>query len=199
MKPCMLVAKRNKHFGGTNATVFSKPSSSLEFVLFLLSFLFLVIILQTAPLSGANIVRMLWVQNVIRLSLAAVTFQIDISRRTKPSRPKVLLLCLISLCGDVEVNPGPDASHIKLYPCSICREEVTDDDAAISCDQCNLWTHAMCANISDAEYDHLLTHDSFEWKCPICDLSTLTDNQYCRNVHQETLTVKALELTPSFH
>ena len=36
---------------------------------------------------------------------------------------------------------------------SICREEVTDDDAAISCDQCNLWTHAMCANISDAEYD----------------------------------------------
>ena len=53
----------------------------------------------------------------IRLSLAAVTFQRDISRRTKPSRPKVLLLCLISLCGDVEVNPGPDASDIKLYHC----------------------------------------------------------------------------------
>ena len=127
----------------------------------------------------------------IRLSLAAVTFQIDISRRTKPSRPKVLLLCLISLCGDVEVNPGPDASDIKLYPCSICREEVTDDDAAISCDQCNLWTHAMCANISDAEYDHLLTHDSFEWKCPICDLSTLTDESILsqcssRNTHSES-------------
>ena len=49
----------------------------------------------------------------------------------------------------------------------------------------------MCANISDAEYDHLLTHDSFEWKCPICDLSTLTDESILsqcssRDTHSES-------------
>ena len=51
----------------------------------------------------------------IRPSLAVVASKIYISRRSKPNRPKLLLLCIISLCGDVELNPGPTPLDTTLY------------------------------------------------------------------------------------
>ena len=100
----------------------------------------------------------------------------------------------------MELNPGPNPLDTTLYPCSICREVVTDDDAAIICDQCNLWTHTVCANITYAEYEHLLTQDSFERKCQKCDLSTLADeSMLSRCSSRGTYSESPGTHPPSFH
>ena len=41
---------------------------------------------------------------------------------------------------DVQPNPGP----AEVYPCSVCGEPVLDNDKAVLCDLCNLWTHVAC-------------------------------------------------------
>ena len=60
---------------------------------------------------------------------------------------KTLLLCIIFLSGDIELNPGLNSPVPPQYPCSVCRNEARDNDPAIFCDQCHMWTHSICGNV----------------------------------------------------
>ena len=44
---------------------------------------------------------------------------------------------LILLAGDVEMNPGP-----ARFPCTVCGKSVRRNQHAVSCDRCEMWTHA---------------------------------------------------------
>ena len=38
---------------------------------------------------------------------------------------------LLSVCGDIHFNPGPD------FPCGICSNDVSAEDKAVCCDNCS--------------------------------------------------------------
>ena len=76
--------------------------------------------------------------------------------------------CLLLLSGDIEMNPGP----VK-YPCTVCTKVVRSDQRAISCDECDRWTHASCCGIGKDQYSHLSSMGDFQWICPSCQLKEL--------------------------
>ena len=79
---------------------------------------------------------------------------------------KTSFAVLIKLCGDVQPNPGP----ADVYPCSVCGEPVLDNDKAVFCDSCNLWTHVACdPSLSDELYDCMVQNPSSDlWYCSVC-------------------------------
>jgi len=82
-------------------------------------------------------------------------------------RPFYLKL-LISLCGDIHLNPGPD------FPCGVCGNVVSVEDKAMCCDNCDMWIHILCDKyISEEHYDYSVDNPSSDpWICSTCtDLS----------------------------
>jgi len=80
-------------------------------------------------------------------------------------RHSFLVQLLLSLCGDVHLNPGPD-----VFPCGLCKEPVSDNDKAICCDGCDSWVHISCdPQMSVTCYDKLVScPDESQWLCPEC-------------------------------
>ena len=73
-------------------------------------------------------------------------------------------LLLVTLSSEIELNPGPS------FPCGSCGIEVLDEDAAVSCDNCNNWYHIQCQGISLETYGNLQANDSsFAWVCLNCE------------------------------
>ena len=73
-------------------------------------------------------------------------------------------LLLVTLSSEIELNPGP------CFPCESCGIEVLDDDAAVSCDNCEHWYHIQCQDISFGTYGNLQANDlSFAWECLNCE------------------------------
>ena len=54
-------------------------------------------------------------------------------------------LAMLLFAGDVQSNPG----HGRSYPCTVCQRNVRNQDAYVSCDQCNGWSHTVWVGISD--------------------------------------------------
>ena len=52
--------------------------------------------------------------------------------------------------------------------CGKCHNTTGESDNAIQCDQCNLWFHVKCANISIKTYTQLSKLESFQWSCVGC-------------------------------
>ena len=73
--------------------------------------------------------------------------------------------CLLLLCGDIAPNPGPSK-----YPCTVCHKRVTSSQRGIECSQCERWTHALCASVSDGDYIELTKDASLSWFCPDCSV-----------------------------
>ena len=68
---------------------------------------------------------------------------------SKRNIPVLLYLSLVFLAGDVETNPGPSTlANNTLYPCGSCSDEVTWGQDAICCDNCNIWHHKPCLDMS---------------------------------------------------
>ena len=58
--------------------------------------------------------------------------------------------CLILLVGDASINPGP----VK-HPCAICDKCCRINQQAIQCNECDLWHHSKCIDVSHEEYFNL--------------------------------------------
>ena len=59
------------------------------------------------------------------------------------------------------------APRVWKYPCGECGKSVNRNHEAIQCDQCQLWVHCKCVNITSTEYQ-ILQQDEGGWNCPTC-------------------------------
>ena len=64
--------------------------------------------------------------------------------------------------------------------CPACDKEVTDTEQGMLCESCNMWYHAVCCGIDEAEYQKLTQIEDSEFKCPNC---VVTENMI---VNQES-------------
>ena len=89
------------------------------------------------------------------------------------SLPTHTTLIVLLLGGDIELNPGP-----PVYPCGYCQHNVSWNGNGLCCDNCDMWFHPSCIDISSAEY-WALGQTSEEWKCYRCQ----TVNSSCLMYH----------------
>ena len=62
----------------------------------------------------------------------------------------IFINLLLILSGDININPGPT---IK-FPCGTYSNDVKEFTDCICCDNCNIWFHKSCLDISLATFDH---------------------------------------------
>ena len=63
-----------------------------------------------------------------------------------PSNPRscsLYLRMLLLSCGDIESHPGP-----SYYPCAYCQLNVDWNCSGVCCDNCSVWLHRSCADLS---------------------------------------------------
>ena len=73
----------------------------------------------------------------------------------------------LSLCGDINPNPGPTAGKTT-SKCSVCGRAVAKNQLAITCDSCCQQTHIKCGGITAKRYKQLLSCSNYCWDCPTC-------------------------------
>ena len=89
------------------------------------------------------------------------------------SSSSVLLFSII-LSGDIQLNPGPQT----VYPCGYCEHPVTwDHQRAVCCDQCSIWYHSACIELS-AKNIEALQHTSTSWLCGKCHTPNVDNLTY---------------------
>ena len=84
--------------------------------------------------------------------------------RLRSSLKSVVLLTII-ICGNIELNPGPNSGQTD--HCGTCGIIVRQRDRAIFCEDCNKWKHAKCENITVREYRNL-QNNLDPWYCSAC-------------------------------
>ena len=75
--------------------------------------------------------------------------------------------------------------HHEKDICSICQNEVKDNDKAIECSKCQTWIHIKCNNITTKQYKHFHFQDNPEeifeckncTKCKVC-IRTVAANHH---------------------
>ena len=129
------------------------------------------------------------------LNSCSITFQICLLQKQQystkiwcfQSRNVSHLMLILLLSGQIESNPGPQPPS---YPCKVCQDEVSDNDNAIMCNECNFWCHISCVGLPEEAYNHLVSNsNSFTWVCYICG---------CPNFHSSLFDNASLELSNSF-
>ena len=61
------------------------------------------------------------------------------------------------------------------FPCSVCGKAVKNNEKAVFCDLCNLWSHCRCNGITDLKYEALqIEPDYVTWVCKTCTSSAQT-------------------------
>ena len=82
-----------------------------------------------------------------------------------PSVSTHICLIITLLAGDIQLNPGPT----QTYPCGYCEAPVTwDHQRAICCDECSIWYHSNCLEMTDARIN-LLQRSDVSWICCKCN------------------------------
>ena len=98
----------------------------------------------------------------------------DLSSLPNRSTPNSVLIITIFLSGDVQLNPGPES----IYPCGYCERPVTwQHQRAVCCDECSLWYHSDCIELSANRMD-LLCHTSTPWICCKCETQNVDNFTY---------------------
>ena len=80
---------------------------------------------------------------------------------------KSIPVCLLLLCGDVPLNPGP-VNYPAKFPCGICTRNVNSNHRSLLCDLCDKWIHIHCARVTPATYHQYQSQPEFAWVCPVC-------------------------------
>ena len=57
---------------------------------------------------------------------------------------------------------------VDLSICLVCRRGVEDGEEGLMCDNCCIWFHSSCQNVSDARYNELKVNPNEGWKCNSC-------------------------------
>ena len=86
--------------------------------------------------------------------------------KSKSNKTFVLAILLLVLSGDIQTNPGPRQETI--YPCGYCELKVGWSTMALCCDNCDIWYHKNCLEMSSGEYN-LLGRSNISWICRKCD------------------------------
>ena len=68
------------------------------------------------------------------------------------------------MCGDIEINPGPSPS---VYHCGFCQLPVDWSDVAVACDECSIWYHKSCLEMSTSKFQNL-NCSNVSWICMKC-------------------------------
>ena len=85
------------------------------------------------------------------------------------------LLLFILVSGDIHPHPGPALGHGQ-FPCGFCEIQCTwdvqDGGGAVCCDDCSMWYHRDCLEMSSATYERL-GDNSQSWRCVRCSNHTV--------------------------
>ena len=98
----------------------------------------------------------------------------------KASKIHSMLILILTLSGDIELNPGPRTKQHSIYPCGLCEHPVTWNCEGICCNDCSVWHHRSCIELCSADYD-LLQRPNVQWLCCKCEsinVSTFTFHSY---------------------
>ncbi|XP_053403025.1 uncharacterized protein LOC128558204 [Mercenaria mercenaria] len=77
-----------------------------------------------------------------------------------------LCILLLLLSGDIQTNPGP--GNASICPCGVCDIPVTWSQAGVCCDNCGLWFHKTCEEISSRNMSRL-NCSNVVWHCCRCN------------------------------
>ena len=89
--------------------------------------------------------------------------------RKTPTRYRLLFFLLLTLAGDVELNPGPTTPTAETFPCGLCDRPVTWSMlGAVCCDNCSMWIHKSCTELNSKEYS-IISKPNVTWLCHKCD------------------------------
>ena len=112
------------------------------------------------------------------------------SESVHPHKNAAQLICILLLCGDIQLNPGP-TGNAHIYPCGLCEQPVTWEHVdGLCCDGCDVWHHRSCIELCSADYDLLVKHSHIQWLCCRCESINVssftfhtfqlsTSNMYC--------------------
>ena len=111
------------------------------------------------------------------------TYRHRFHRRREPvafviSTSPFILLLLIIRGGDISKNPGPAdvrRQYTHRHSCTHCGKGVTARSRALSCDNCDQWTHLLCArSMTPTLYQELCNSgENFDFLCNRCSIGNL--------------------------
>ena len=97
-----------------------------------------------------------------------------------PNHSTIAFMTLM-ICGDVELNPGPQPAAKHIFPCGYCASHVSyTGEGGIQCEHCSIWFHPGCVSVSDSKYKKLGS-SSQTWDCYRCNshnCGSFTYNMY---------------------
>ena len=89
------------------------------------------------------------------------------SPKPQPGTDKrCLAVLLILLSGDIQLNPGP--GNQSIFPCGTCDIPVTWSQEGVCCNNCSVWYHKSCEDLSSKNMSYL-GRSSVIWHCCKCD------------------------------
>ncbi|CAG2194787.1 unnamed protein product [Mytilus edulis] len=79
---------------------------------------------------------------------------------------KTLLILLILLANDIQQNPGP--GNRSDFPCGVCEVPVSWSQVGVCCNNCSVWYHKTCGDISSRNMSYL-EKSHVVWHCCKCN------------------------------
>lgn len=130
-----------------------------------------------AYLKETSDVIQIWTRKAVLLSLV-YTGSDSSAKKGKPTTNRsvnkyvYIITVLLLISGDINPNPGPRTPQ---FPCGVCTKAVKDNQAALCCDGCNVWSHRKCIQMPLSEY-RIIGNTNMDWYCTTCTLPQFTDS-----------------------